>query len=74
MGREVQLCGARASRADIVDERPGYVTGASPGRPPSWGREARPGTAHEFVYPRCRGRKVVADVIRIDTRKVSSRA
>ena len=59
-------CAARERRADIVDERPGYVTGASPGRAPSWGREARPGTAHEFVYPRCRGRKVVADVIRID--------
>ena len=63
---EKYRCAPRERRADIVDDRQGYVTGASPGRPPSWGREARPGTAQEFVYPRCRGRKVVADVVRID--------
>ncbi len=63
---EKYRCSARERRSDIVDERKGYVTGASPGRPPSWGREARPGTAHEFVYPSCKGKKVVADVIRMD--------
>jgi hypothetical protein len=59
-------CGPRERRADIVDEQKGYVTGASPGRPPSWGRAARPGTAEVFVYPKCRGKKVVADVVRLD--------
>jgi hypothetical protein len=59
-------CAARERRADIVDDRKGYVTGAREGRPASWGREARPGTAQEFVYPRCKGGKVVADVVRLD--------
>ena len=30
------------------------------------GRAARPGTAEEYVYPKCRGKKVVADVVRLD--------
>jgi hypothetical protein len=59
-------CEPREQRADIVDSAKGYVTGASPGRPPSWGREARPGTAQVFVYPRCKGNKGVADVLRLD--------
>ncbi len=59
-------CAARQRRPDIVDSTKGYVTGASPGRPPSWGRDARPGTAQEFVYPGCKGKKVVADVLRLD--------
>jgi hypothetical protein len=59
-------CAARQRRADIVDSVKGYVTGASPGRPPSWGRDARPGTAQEFVYPGCKGKKLVADVLRLD--------
>ena len=59
-------CAAREHRADIVDERKGYVTGASPGRPASWGRAARPGMARMFVYPSCNGRKLVADVLRMD--------
>ena len=49
-----------------MDSAQGYVTGASPGPPPSWGRDARPGTAQEFVYPGCNGKKVVADVLRLD--------
>jgi hypothetical protein len=63
---EKYQCAARERRADIVDDRKGYVTGATPGRPPSWGRDARPGTAEVFVYPRCKGKKVVADVVRMD--------
>jgi hypothetical protein len=63
---EKYQCAARVRNADIVDTRKGYVTGASSGRPPSWGREARPGTAQEFVYPDCKGGKMVADVIRLD--------
>jgi poly(3-hydroxybutyrate) depolymerase len=63
---EMYGCAARHRRADIVDSVKGYVTGASPGRPPSWGRDARPGTAQEFVYPGCKGKKLVADVLRLD--------
>jgi hypothetical protein len=59
-------CTARERRADIVDERAGYVTGAAPGRGASWGLAARPGTAQVFVYPHCRDRRVVADVLRLD--------
>jgi hypothetical protein len=59
-------CGARGRQKDIVDTAKGYVTGAAPGRGASWGREARPGTSEVFVYPKCKGKKVVADVLRID--------
>ncbi len=59
-------CEARVRRADIVDTTKGYVTGAAPGRGASWGLAARPGTAEVFVYPRCKGGKVVADVLRMD--------
>jgi hypothetical protein len=59
-------CGPRVRRPDIVDEQKGYVTGASPGRPASWGREARPGTAQVYEYPNCAGGRIVADVLRMD--------
>jgi hypothetical protein len=59
-------CDARARQKDIVDGSKGYVTGATAGRGASWGREARPGTAEVFVYPKCKGKKVVADVLRMD--------
>jgi len=59
-------CAARVRQRDIVDATKGYVTGAAPGRGASWGREARPGTAEVFVYPKCRDKKVVADVLRMD--------
>jgi hypothetical protein len=51
---------------DVVDERPGYVTATDQSRGPSWGRHARPGTAEVYVYPDCRDRRVVADVVRLD--------
>jgi len=59
-------CRERERRADVVDVRAGYVTGATPGRGASWGREARPGTAQVFAYPNCRDGRVVADVLRVD--------
>lgn len=59
-------CRARVRQKDIVDTTKGYVTGATAGRGASWGREARPGTAQVFVYPKCKGKKVVADVLRMD--------
>jgi len=63
---EKHACGARVRQRDIVDATKGYVTGAAPGRGASWGRDARPGTAEVFVYPKCRDKKVVADVLRMD--------
>jgi hypothetical protein len=59
-------CDARVRRADIVDDQKGYVTGATPGRPASWGREARPGTAQVYEYPGCKDGRLVADVLRMD--------
>lgn len=59
-------CAQRERSPDIVDERKGYVTGATPGRGASWGREARPGTAQVYVYPHCDGGRIVADVLRLD--------
>jgi hypothetical protein len=59
-------CGARERRADVVDTAKGYVTGATPGRGASWGKEARPGSAEVYVYPGCDGGRVVADVLRLD--------
>ena len=63
---ETHGCAARVRQRDVVDATKGYVTGAAPGRGASWGREARPGTAEVFVYPKCRDKKVVADVLRMD--------
>jgi len=59
-------CAARQRRADVVDERKGYVSAVTPGRGASWGKEARPGTAQVFVDPGCDGGRVVADVLRLD--------
>jgi hypothetical protein len=59
-------CAPRTRQADIVDANKGYVTGAAPGRGASWGLAARPGTAQVFSYPKCKGSKVVADVVRLD--------
>lgn len=59
-------CGPRVRLPDIVDEKKGYVTGATPGRPASWGREARPGTAQAYEYPKCKDGRIVADVLRLD--------
>lgn len=63
---EKYSCKARVKDDDIVDEKKGYVTGQREGRPASWGREARPGTAQVYEYPKCKGGRVVADVIRLD--------
>lgn len=63
---EKYSCAARVRKADIVDTEKGYVDRADQNRAPSWGREARPGTAQVFVYPACRGDRLVADVVRLD--------
>jgi hypothetical protein len=59
-------CGDRVRGSVIVDTRKGYVESRTPGRPASWGRDARPGTAEVYTYPGCAGGKLVADVLRLD--------
>jgi hypothetical protein len=63
---EKYQCKARVRRTDIVDDKKGYVTGSTPNRGASWGREARPGTAQVYEFPKCKGGRVVADVVRMD--------
>jgi hypothetical protein len=61
-------CSERERRADVVDPKAGYVydTREQPNQNAIWGFEARPGTAEVFVYPKCDGGHLVADVIRLD--------
>jgi hypothetical protein len=58
--------GPRVRLPDVVDTEKGQVTGAMEGRGPTWGREARPGTAQVYVYPNARDGRVIADVVRLD--------
>jgi hypothetical protein len=58
--------GPRVRMPDIVDTEKGQVTGETPGRGLSWGREARPGTAEVYVFPNARGGRIIADVVRLD--------
>jgi hypothetical protein len=58
--------GPRVRRPDIVDSEKGQVSDAAAGRGPSWGREARPGTAQIYVFPNARDGRVIADVVRLD--------
>jgi hypothetical protein len=59
-------CGPRVRRADIVDDKPGYVWDYQRQGYPVWGMKARPGTAEVWVYPGCRNGRLVADVERMD--------
>ena len=59
-------CAARVERRDVVDDRPGYVWDYARQGYPVWGMKARPGKAKVYVYPRCKGGRVVADVVRLD--------
>jgi len=61
-------CGPKRREADLVDDEPGLVdAGPKPGPPNlAQGTTARPGTAEVFVYPNCRGGRLVADVLRLD--------
>lgn len=63
---ETYACGSRVRGTDIVDTEKGYVESLSSGRPASWGRTARPGTAQVYTYADCEGGRLVADVIRLD--------
>jgi hypothetical protein len=60
-------CRPRIRRADVVDTKGGYVYDSTRQDPGSdaWGRLPRGGTAEVFEYPRCKGGRVVADVVRM---------
>jgi hypothetical protein len=59
-------CAARVEKADIVDNKPGYVWDYSRAGYPVWGMKARAGKAKVWVYPKCKDGRLVADVVRID--------
>lgn len=59
-------CAARVEEKDVVDDQPGYVWDYARQGYPVWGMKARPGSAHIWVYPKCKGGRVVADVVRVD--------
>jgi hypothetical protein len=58
--------GPRVRLSDIVDTEKGQVSDFASDRGPSWGREARPGTAEIYVFPNGQGGRIIADVIRRD--------
>ena len=59
-------CGPRVEEKDVADDQPGYVWDFARQGYKVWGMKARPGTAHIWVYPKCKGGRVVADVERLD--------
>ena len=61
-------CGPRVRRATVTDTQPGYVYDTTRQDPASkaWGRLPGGGKAEVYVYPNCKGGRVVADVVRID--------
>ncbi|MBI3210778.1 MAG: alpha/beta hydrolase [Candidatus Solibacter usitatus] len=61
-------CGPRVRKADTADTKAGYVYDSTRQNPGSdaWGRLPRPGAAQVFVYPSCKGGRVVADVVRMN--------
>ena len=55
------------TRTEVVDTEPGQVwDNRWETFKPSWGREARPGTAEIFTYEGAKGGYVIADVVRLD--------
>ena len=59
-------CGARVEQKDVADTEPGYVWDYARQGYKVWGMKARPGSAHIWVYPKCKGGRLVADVERLD--------
>ena len=61
-------CGPKRREDDVVDDKPGLVDAGPKAGPPNLaqGTTARPGTAEVFVYPNCKHRRLVADVMRLD--------
>lgn len=59
-------CAARVEKTEVVDDQPGYVWDYARAGYPVWGMKARPGKAQLYVYPNCKGGRVIADVVRLD--------
>lgn len=59
-------CAARVRKPDVVDDKAGHVWDYARAGYPVWGMKARPGKAEVYVYPKCQGRRLVADVVRDD--------
>lgn len=59
-------CGARVREKDIADDKPGHVWDFARAGYKVWGMKARPGLSEVYVYPKCKGGRVVADVVRMD--------
>lgn len=59
-------CGKRVRKADVVDEKAGYVTATDQSRGPSWGTYARPGTSQVYEFENCKDGRIVVDVIRMN--------
>ena len=61
-------CGARRKPEEIVDTKAGYVYDGTRQNPPNpaWGLLPAPGKAQVYVYPDCKGGRVVADFVRLD--------
>lgn len=58
-------CQAQARRPNVIDGKAGYVWNSRLHYSPIAGRKPRPGRARVYVYPDCRGGRIVADVIRV---------
>ena len=59
-------CAARVRRPDVTDTRAGHVWDYARAGYKVWGLKARPGVARVYVYPKCQGGRLVANVVRID--------
>ncbi len=61
-------CLPKRREPDVVDDQPGLVDGGPKSGPPNvaQGTTARPGSAQVYLYPGCRGGRLVADVERLD--------
>ena len=61
-------CGPRLAPREIVDTRAGYVYDSTRLNMlrPGWGLLPAPGKAQVFVYPGCKGDRVVADIVRLE--------
>lgn len=59
-------CGARQAPREIADTRAGYVYDSTrlKNMRPGWGLLPGPGEAEIALFPRCKGGRVVADVVR----------
>ena len=60
--------GPRVRMPDVVDSEPGliYDTLRDGKSNAAWGLRPRPGTASVYVYPKARGGRLIADVVRLD--------